>query len=106
MADPLKCYSLRPVRSAQDWSAYHTIRRDAIFNTLLPGHSYDEQNEDEFKPYHFPYLLFRNDEAIGTVRIDLIDSKHAGLRLIAIRKSLQRNGHGAVLLKLAEQEAA
>jgi GNAT superfamily N-acetyltransferase len=106
MADSRECYSLRPVRSAQEWKAYHAIRREAIFDLLLPGQAYDEHDEDEFKPAHLPHLLFRNDEAVGAVRIDLIGSKQAGLRLVAIRKDLQRNGHGAILLELAEQMAA
>ena len=44
-------------------------------------------------------------EVIGTVRIDLIDDTRAGLRLIGIRADLQRQGHGAVLLALAEEAA-
>ena len=106
MADSRECYSLRPVRSAQEWKAYHAIRREAIFDLLLPGQAYDEHDEDEFKPAHLPHLLLRNDEAVGTVRIDLIDSKQAGLRLIAVRKDLQRSGHGTILLELAEQASA
>ena len=39
------------------------------------------------------------------MRIDLIDDTQAGLRLIGIRKGLQRQGHGAALLRLAEQAA-
>jgi GNAT superfamily N-acetyltransferase len=42
---------------------------------------------------------------VGTVRIDLIDGTQAGLRLIGIRSDLQRRGHGAVLLRLAERAA-
>jgi GNAT superfamily N-acetyltransferase len=42
---------------------------------------------------------------VGTVRIDLIDATQAGLRLIGIRHDLQRQGLGAVLLKLAEETA-
>src|SRR5262245_7618826 len=81
MADSRECYSLRPVRSAQEWKAYHAIRREAIFDLLLPGQAYDEHDEDEFKTAHLPHLLFRDDKAVGTVRIDLIDAKQAGLRL-------------------------
>jgi GNAT superfamily N-acetyltransferase len=80
-------YHLQPVRSPHEWSAYHAIRRDAIFAALLPGQHYDERDPD------------------GTVRIDLIDEKVAGLRLIGVRGDLQRQGHGRVLLRLAEQTA-
>jgi GNAT superfamily N-acetyltransferase len=106
MVQSRECYSLRLVRAAEEWQAYHAIRREAIFDLLLPGQAYDEHDEDEFKPAHLPHLLFRNEEAVGTVRIDLIDSSQAGLRLIAIRRDLQRRGHGAILLELAEQTAA
>lgn len=105
MGDPLESYSLRPVRSAQEWRGYHAIRRDAIFVRLLPGQAYDEHDPDEFKPGHLPHVLVRDGEIVGTVRIDLIDPMQAGLRLIAIRSDLQRQGHGAVLLRLAEQAA-
>ena len=85
MADPLASYSLRPVQSPQQWSAYHAIRRDAIFATLLPGQAYDEHDPDEFEHRHLPHVLLRDREVIGTVRIDLIGDIQAGLRLIAIR---------------------
>jgi GNAT superfamily N-acetyltransferase len=39
------------------------------------------------------------------VRIDLIGKKQAGLRLVAIRRDLQRRGHGRILLRLAEEAA-
>jgi hypothetical protein len=105
MADPLERYALRPPRSPEDWGAYHAIRRDAIFAPLLLGQAYDEHDPDEFKPGHIPHLLVRDGEIVGTVRIDLIDHAQAGLRLIGIRNDLQRQGHGAVLLQLAEKAA-
>jgi GNAT superfamily N-acetyltransferase len=98
-------YSLRPTRSAQEWIAYHAIRRDAIFVPLLPGELYDESDPNEFAPGKLPHVLICNDEVVGTVRIDLIDEVQAGLRLIGIRRDVQRQGHGAVLLALAEQAA-
>ena len=105
MADPRDRYTLRPPQSSDDWSAYHAIRRGAIFAPLLPRHTYDEHDPDEFKPGHLPHLLVRDGEIVGTVRIDLIDADQAGLRLIGIRNDLQRQGHGAILLQLAEKAA-
>jgi GNAT superfamily N-acetyltransferase len=105
MSSELDRYALRPVCSPEDWAAYHTIRRTAIFAPLLPGQAYDESDADEFKPGRLPHILLRDDEIIGTVRIDLIDDSQAGLRLIGIRGDLQRRGHGAALLRLAEQVA-
>ena len=106
MSDPLDRYSLQPARSAQEWAAYHAIRRDAIFAPLLPGQAYDERDPDEREPGNLPHVLVRDGEVVGTVRIDLIDATQAGLRLIGIRTDLQQQGHGAVLLALAEQPAS
>ena len=103
MVDLRDRYTLRPPQSPDDWAAYHAIRRDAIFAPLLPRHAYDERDPDEFKPAHLPHLLVCDGEIVGTVRIDLIDSTQAGLRLIGIRNDLQRQGHGAILLQLAEE---
>ena len=105
MDHPLERYTLRPARSPQEWCAYHAIRRDAIFAALLPGQAYDEHDPNEFERGHRPHVLVRDGEVIGTVRIDLIGDTQAGLRLIAIRRDLQRQGHGRVLLRLAEQTA-
>jgi GNAT superfamily N-acetyltransferase len=105
MPDLPGSYSLRPVRTPQEWIAYHTIRRDSIFAPLLPGQAYDERDPDEFKPGNLPHVLVRDGEIVGTVRIDLIDATQAGLRLIGIRNDLQRQGLGAVLLRLAEESA-
>src|SRR5215813_13668691 len=105
MDHPLERYALRPARLPQEGSAYHAIRRDAIFSALLPGQAYDEHDPDEFQHRHLPHVLVRNGEIIGTVRIDLVGETQAGLRLIAIRRDLQRQGHGSVLLKLAEHAA-
>jgi GNAT superfamily N-acetyltransferase len=105
MADPTERYSLRRVQSAAEWAAYHAIRRDAIFAPLLPGQAYDESDPDEHRPGRLAHVLLHDGEVVGTVRIDLIDERQAGLRLIGIRQDLQRRGHGAVLLALAERAA-
>src|SRR5262245_66366634 len=105
MSHPLKRYALRPVRSPREWSAYHAIRRDAIFSVLLPEQAYDEHDPDEFEPRHLPHVLLRDGQVIGTVRIDLIGDIQAGLSLIAMRGELQRHRHGSVLLRLAPQAA-
>jgi hypothetical protein len=98
-------YALRRVHSPADWAAYHAIRRSAIFAALLPGQAYNEHHADEFKPDNLPHVLAVDGDVVGTVRIDLIDATQAGLRLIGIRNDVQRRGHGAVLLKLAEEVA-
>src|SRR5262249_13258689 len=105
MDHPLDRYALRPARLPQEWSAYHAIRRDAIFSALPPGQAYDEHDPDEFQHRHLPHVLVRDGEIIGTVRIDLVGETQAGLRLIAIRRDLKRQGHGSGLLRLAEHAA-
>lgn len=103
MSEPDAKHRLLPPRSAADWAAYHAIRRDAIFAVHLPGQAYDESDADEFKPGHAPHVLLLRDEVIGTIRIDTIDERRAGFRLVGIRSDLQRHGHGAIMLDLAEQ---
>jgi GNAT superfamily N-acetyltransferase len=105
MVASVERYTLRPVRSPREWAAYHAIRRNAIFAALLPAQPYDERDPDEFAPHHFPHVLVHDGDIVGTVRIDLIGEKAAGLRLIGVRGDLQRQGHGRVLLRLAEQTA-
>ena len=72
---------------------------------LLPGQAYDENHADEFKSGNHPHVLRFDGGIVGTVRIDLIDDTQAGLRLIGIHPASQRHGHGAALLRLAEQAA-
>jgi GNAT superfamily N-acetyltransferase len=105
MSGLMKDYSLYPARSPADWKAYHAIRREAIFAALLPGQKYDENDADELTPSNLPHVFTYGGVVVGTVRIDLIDGTQAGLRLIGIRSDLQRRGHGAVLLRLAERAA-
>ena len=105
MSNLVGSYSLQGVLTPQQWSAYHAIRRDSIFAPLLPGQTYDERDPDEFKHGNLPHVLVRDGDIVGAVRIDLIDATQAGLRLIGIRSDLQRQGLGAVLLKLAEETA-
>src|SRR5260370_9648288 len=103
MSDHNRRHVLRPTQSAEDWIAYHAIRRDSIFGLYLAGQVYDEKHPDEFKPGNLPHVLVHGDEVVGTVRIDLLDHLRAGFRLIGIRADLQRQGHGTTLLVLAER---
>ena len=92
-----KRYALRPVRSPQEWAAYHAIRRQAIFAALRPGQAYDETDRHEVAPGNFPHVLLHDGEIIGVVRIDLIGPIRAGLHPVGICSDLQRQGHGRVL---------
>ena len=99
-------YELARPSTAAEWAAYHDIRRVAIFERYLPGQSYDSEDADEFKELNFPHLLRHDEDAIGTLRIDVLGDARAAFRLIAIRPDLQGQGHGAALLRLAEERAA
>ena len=99
-------YELARPSTAAEWAAYHDIRRVAIFERYLPGQTYDPEDADEFKELNFPHLLRHDEDAIGTLRIDVLGDARATFRLIAIRPDLQGQGHGAALLRLAEERAA
>lgn len=105
MSEPDQDYALRRVCSDEEWMAYHAIRRDSIYALLLPNEAYDESHPDEFRPQHRPHLLTYRGEFLGAIRIDLTGTEQTGLRLIAIRRDRQRQGHGTIMLCLAERAA-
>jgi len=94
-------YRLRPPASAEEWEAYHRIRRDV----LLEARKYAVEQADEHAPGHHPLLFWLGDRPIGAIRIDILDAARAGLRLVAIDPKLHRQGHGLKLLQLAEDFA-
>jgi GNAT superfamily N-acetyltransferase len=96
-------YRLRRVESLTDWHAYHNIRRTELFAVHCPDVVYDSNHPDEREPSNLPHVLEVDGTIAGTIRIDLMGTRCAAFRLIAIRKALQRLGHGTRLLVLAEQ---
>jgi GNAT superfamily N-acetyltransferase len=96
-------YRLRRVESLTDWHAYHNIRRTELFAVHCPDVIYDSNHPDEREPSNLPHVLEVDGTIAGTIRIDLMGARCAAYRLIAIRKALQRRGHGTRLLALAEQ---
>ena len=93
---------LRSPKGTAEWSAYHAIRRRAIFETYLPEVAYDPDHPDETGPGRRSLVLVTEGEVVGTVRVDLLDDERAALRLVAIDPDRQREGHGSVLLRLVE----
>ena len=85
--------------------AYHAIRRDSIFAIFRFGQAYDDNHADERKPENHPHVFTQNGEVIGTIRIDLLGEASVAFRLIGIRKDLQRQGLGTILLQMAEETA-
>lgn len=91
----------RPACSAE-WDTYHRIRQDALLESRIYAM---EHPDEEDEPHHYPLLLWRDNEAIGTIRIDVLGGSAAALRLIAIDPKWQGRGHGAALLTEAERFA-
>jgi GNAT superfamily N-acetyltransferase len=96
-------HRLRRVDSRADWAAYHDIRRTELFQAYRPDLVYDPDHPDEHEPSNLPHVLDLDGVVVGTVRIDLMGADRAAFRLIAVRRDVQRRGHGRVLLRLAEQ---
>jgi GNAT superfamily N-acetyltransferase len=91
---------LSPVTN-DHWSAYHHIRRTVLFERRGRFGVYDPDHKDETLPNHFPKLLLFDETPIGVVRID-IDGEVARFRRVAITEACQAQGHGRMLLELAE----
>ena len=94
-------YDLRSPVSNEDWSSYHRIRKEVLFSNL----PYDKNHPDEFKEGNTPLILVFNHKIIGTSRMDKRDSETAIMRLVAIDKKHQRNGHGSALHKFFVKKA-
>jgi GNAT superfamily N-acetyltransferase len=94
-------YCLRPPASADEWEVYHRIHRDVLLESL----KYAIEHAEDHAPGQYALLLCLADEPIGTIRIEIADNGHAGLRLVAIDPALQSKGCGRALLRLAEDFA-
>ncbi len=95
-------YRLSRPSCRAEWDVYHRIRQDV----LLESRKYAmEHPDEEDEPHHYPLLLWRDNDPIGTIRIDKLDDTAAALRLVAIDPVLQGQGHGRALLTEAERFA-
>jgi len=91
-------YRLNRPMTAEDWAAYHDIRRRVAFEAGEDA----EDDPDEIAPGHHPLLLKHGVTPIGTIRVDSLNNGDAALRLVAIDPASQGEGHGRVLLREAE----
>jgi GNAT superfamily N-acetyltransferase len=91
-------YRLTRPATADDWAAYHAIRRRVAFEA---GEDVDD-DPDETADGHHPLLLKFGPDAIGAIRVDTLENGNAALRLVAIDPRRQGEGHGRVLLREAE----
>ena len=92
------------VSSTEDWSAYHAIRRAELFENRR-RQDYDPNHPSERGKNKFSFIFKVNGEAAGTVRLDILDSGRAAVRLVAITKTRQRKGLGSQLMAALEAVA-
>ncbi len=91
-------YRLSRPACAEDWAAYHAIRRRVAFEA---GETPDDDPEEQAQD-HFPLLFRLGSVAIGTIRVDSLNNGNAAFRLVAIDPARQGEGHGRILLREAE----
>ncbi|MGE0415831.1 MAG: GNAT family N-acetyltransferase [Acetobacteraceae bacterium] len=89
-------YRLRQPATADEWDAYHAIRRRVAFEDG------DDEDAEERAPDHYPLLLWCGDRPVGTIRVDALDGGAAAFRLVAIDPREQGRGHGRIMLREAE----
>lgn len=94
-------HELRPPVSKQEWLAFHAIRRKVLFENRGKRESYIENHPDDSKLGNHPLIMLYKNVVVGVVRVDVCETV-AWLRRVAIREDLQRQGHGRVLVRLAE----
>jgi GNAT superfamily N-acetyltransferase len=94
-------HELRAPGTNEEWLAFHAIRRKVLFENRGKSESYIEDHPDDLEPDHHRLILLYKGFVIGVIRVDVCEPL-AWFRRVAIRKDLQRVGHGRVLLRLAE----
>jgi GNAT superfamily N-acetyltransferase len=89
-----KCYRLDAPQCAQEWQAYHGIRRK-VFHLPRP--------DEDTSPGTHPLLLWHEDQPVGAIQVDDLQNAAAALRLVAIDPAYQGDGHGRIMLERAEE---
>jgi phosphoribosylformimino-5-aminoimidazole carboxamide ribotide isomerase len=92
-------YELRAPRGAAEWAAVHAIRAQSLYDK--PEDYAADLAGDEAEG-RFPLALFESGRLVATLRVDLADDSRAVFRRVAVDPALRGNGHGSVLLALAE----
>lgn len=91
-------YEFGPVRTQEEWGAYHRIRREELFEARGRLGAYDATHPDEYKAGNTPLLLKKQGLGVATIRLDKIDGTTAAIRLVAVTKSMQGSGLGRILI--------
>jgi GNAT superfamily N-acetyltransferase len=97
--------TLRKVDDAEDWHAYHGIRRRVLFEERGRFGVYNNNHPDELRAGNTPFLLITADRPIGTVRVDLRNRHDAIVRMVAISNEERGKGHGRCLMQLVAEFA-
>ncbi len=87
---------------AKEFEEYHRIRKKEIFD-LLPNIVYDPNHSTMTDPNHFHFILMLGINVIGIAQVEMLDTKTAVLRMLAIDQPYQRQGYGEYLLKQMER---
>ena len=98
-------YELCLVENADDWEAYHRIRRTVLFEAR-GRFDYIINGPEELKAENLSLLFKYREQPVGTVRLDQKPNGKAIVRLVAIVPHLQKQGHGTVLMQRVERLAA
>lgn len=98
-------YELVRVSDPADWADFHAIRRVELFEARGRFGIYNDNHPHDYADFAHPFLLKRNGQALGTVRLDLFGGGRAAVRLVAITASEQKRGHGRVMEALVTEEA-
>jgi N-acetylglutamate synthase-like GNAT family acetyltransferase len=98
-------YELVDVREPADWTAYHAIRRQELFEARGRYGVYDENYPGEREPNMYQLLLKFDGRSIGTTRLDVRADGTAIFRLVTITADAQGQGHGRMLSTLVEERA-
>ena len=95
-------YALRPPASADEWKAFHDIRRVELFEAKGRIGVYDPDHPDDLKPENRPFLLTFEGRPVGAVRLDDFGDGTGAVRLVAVTSAEQGKGHGRVLMELVD----
>jgi len=83
--------------SANQWKAYHDIRKRILFDDRGLSAAYDANHPDDTSPGNHAVLLEIDGNYVGVARVD-INGSHAQLRRVAIDRTFQRRGYGREMI--------
>jgi GNAT superfamily N-acetyltransferase len=89
--------------TAEQWRAYHDIRRVELFEARGRFGVYDEAHPDERAPTNHSLLLWvTGGRPVGTARLDDFGDGTGAVRLVAVTSTEQGKGHGRKLMTMLE----